>query len=177
MKITDTQIEAWERAKRMAFWDQGKLDYAKWLPAFKSGKLNVVRQSINYMRAADLIALIGMKRFIKSWPLLRGDDDLNENKKAILDAAWGFYVAGDVSFPVSASATRFHPKKLGTLRVLAKSSGHESIYQIAKMTGRGYRRVYDDIMDFVADGIAVIATEIRNGRTSKVARLRGLHIA
>lgn len=177
MKITDTQIEAWERAKRMAFWDQGKLDYAQWLTAFKSGKANVMRQSINYMRAADLIGLVGKRQFIKAWPLLRNADELNENKKAILDAAWGFYVAGDVSFPVSASATRFHPKKLQTLRVLAKSNGHESIYQIAKMTGRDYRRVYDDIMDFVADGIAVIATEIRNGRTSKVPRLHGLHIA
>lgn len=177
MKITDTQIEAWERAKRMAFWDQGKLDYAQWLPAFKSGNTNVMRQSVNYMRAADLIDLVGKRPFIKAWPLLRNADALNESKKAILDAAWGFYVAGDVSFPVSASATRFHPKKLGTLRVLAKSSGHESIYQIAKMTGRDYRRVHDDIMDFVADGIAVIATEIRNGRTSKVPRLHGLHIA
>lgn len=177
MKIAESQIEAWERAKRMAFWDQGKLGYAKWLLAFKSGNPNVIRQSINFMRAADLIDLVGKRQFIKAWPLLRSADELNENKKAILDAAWGFYVAGDVSFPVSASVTRFHPKKLGTLRVLVKSSGHESIYQIAKMTGRDYRRVYDDIMDFVADGIAVIATEIRNGRTSKVPRLHGLHIA
>lgn len=177
MKIAENQIEVWERAKRMAFWDQGKLGYAKWLLAFKSGNPNAIRQSINFMRAADLIDLVGKRQFIKAWPLLRSADELNENKKAILDAAWGFYVAGDVSFPVSASVTRFHPKKLGTLRVLAKSSGHESIYQIAKMTSRDYRRVYDDVMDFVADGIAVIATEIRNGRTSKVPRLHGLHIA
>jgi len=177
MKITHSQIEAWERAKRMAFWDQGKLDYAKWLSAFKSGNTNVTRLSINYMRAADLIALLGKRHFIKSWPLLRSIDELNESKQAILNAAWGLYVAGDVSFPVSASVTRFHPKKLGTLRVLAKSSGHESIYRIAKVTGRDYRRVYDDIMDFVADGIAIVDTEIRNGRVSKVARLHGLHIA
>lgn len=176
MKISERQFEAWERAKRMAFWDQGKLDYAQWLPAFRSGNRNVIRQSINYMRAADLIDLVGKRQFIKAWPLLRSVDEFDENKKAILDAAWGFYVASDVSFPVSASVTRFHPKKLGTLRTLAKSGGHDSIYQIAKLTGRNYRRVYDDIMDFVANGIAVVATEIRNGRKSKVARLHGLHI-
>lgn len=45
-KITPSQTEAWERAKRMAFWDQDKLDYAKWLPAFKSGNTSVIRQSI-----------------------------------------------------------------------------------------------------------------------------------
>jgi hypothetical protein len=67
--------------------------------------------------------------------VLRSADEINESKKAILDAAWGFYVAGDVSFPVSVAVTRLHPKKLGTSRVLAKSSDHESIYQIAKMTG------------------------------------------
>lgn len=177
MKITEHQSEAWERAKRMAFWDQGRLEYAKWLSAFKSGNANVIRQSINYIRASDLIALVGMKPFIKTWPLLRNAEGLNENKRTILDAAWGLYVAGDVSFPVSTSVTRFHPKKLGTLRILAKSSGHDSIYQIAKITGRDYRRVYDDIMDFVADGIAVVATETRNGRTAKIPRLHGLHVA
>lgn len=175
MKITHSQIEAWERAKRMAFWDQGKLNYAKWLSGFKSGKANVIRQSISYMRAADLIALIGIRQFIKIWPSLRNTEDLNENKKAILDGAWGWYVAGDTSFPVYAAATRFHPKKLGTLRVLAKASGQDSIYQIAKITGRDYRRVHDDIMDFVDGGIAIVATEIRNGRVAKVPRLFGVH--
>jgi hypothetical protein len=175
MKIPHSQIEAWERAKRMAFWDQGKLDYAKWLSGFKSGKANVIRQSINYMRAADLIALIGIQQFIKVWPSLRNTTELNESKKSIFDGAWGWYVAGDTSFPVNASATRFHPKKLGTLRVLAKATGHDSIYKIAKITGRDYRRVYDDIMDFVEDGIAIVTTEIRNGRVSKVPRLHGVH--
>ncbi len=177
MTTPDKQNEIWERAKRMAFWDQGRMEYAKWRSAFKSGNANVIRQSINFMRAADLIALIGIKQFVKSWPSFRETDDLNENKRAILDAAWGLRVVGDVSFPVTASVTRFHPKKLGTLRVLAKSGGRDSIYQIAKMTGRDYRRVYDDIMDFVADGIAVISTETRNGRTAKIPRLHGLHVA
>lgn len=175
MKITHSQSEAWERAKRMAFWDQGKLDYAQWLSGFKAGNANVIRQSINYMRAADLIALVGIRQFIKVWPLLRNTNELNENKKAILDGTWGWYVAGDTSFPVHATAARFHPKKLGTLRVLAKASGHDSIYQISRIAGRNYRRVHDDIMDFVQDGIAIVATEIRNGRVAKVPRLYGIH--
>ena len=177
MKTTRQQIETWERAKRMAFWDQGKMEFVLWLSAFKSGQVNVIRQSVNYMRAADLIALAGKRQFIKAWPLLRNEAELNENKKAILDAAWGLYVAGDATFPVSAAVTRFHPKKLGTLRVLAKTSGQDSIYQIAQKTGRNYRRVHDDIMGFVEDGLAIVDTEIRNGRISKVPRLQGGHIA
>lgn len=161
----------------MAFWDQGGMEFASWLPAFKSGKASVVRQSVNYMRAADLIALIGKRQFIKAWPLLRDEPGFDENKKAILDAAWGLYAVGDATFPVSAAVTRFHPKKLGTLRVLAKASGQDSIYQIAQKTGRNYRRVYDDIMGFVGDGLAIVDTEIRNGRISKVPRLHGLHVA
>lgn len=175
MKITRSQIEAWERAKRMAFWDQGNLDYAKWLSEFRVGKANVIRQSINHMRVADLIALIGKQQFIKIWPSLRNTNELNEIKRVILDGAWGWNVAGDTSFPVNASASRFHPKKLGTLRVLAKSAGHDSIYQIAKITGRDYRRVHDDIKDFVKDGIAIVETETRNGRITKVPRLYGVH--
>jgi len=177
MKITQHQFESWERAKRMAFWDQSNIDFNKWLSAFKSGKANVSRQSINYMRAADLIALIGKEQFVKVWPLFRIENQLKESKKAILDAAWGLYTVGDTSFSVSPSVTRFHPKKLGTLRILAKSSGHDSIYQIAKISGRNYRRVHDDIMDFVKDGLAVLDTEKRNGRTLKVPRLHGIHIA
>lgn len=177
MPTMESQLETWERARRMAFWDQGMMDFARWSAAFKSGKTNVIRQSINHMRAADLIALVGRQKFIKDWPSLRDEAGLNENKKAILDAAWGLYMAGDATFPVSAAVTRFHPKKLGTLRVLAKTNGQDSIYRIAQKTGRNYRRVYDDIMDFVEDGLVIITTEVRNGRISKVPRLRGLHVA
>lgn len=129
------------------------------------------------MRAADLIALAGKRQFIKAWPSLRDVAGLDENKKAILDAAWGLYMVGDATFPVSAVVARFHSKKLGTLRVLAKANGQDSIYRIAQKNGRDYRRVYDDIMDFVEDGLVIVATETRNGRISKVPRLHGLHIA
>ncbi len=175
MKTTQHQIESWERAKRMAFWDQGRMEFAQWLIGFKSRKANVIRQSINYMRAVDLIRLLGKQHFIKMWPSLRMAPNLKTDKKAILDGVWGFYVVGDVSFPVSALVTRFHPKKLGTLRVLAKMNGQDSIYQIAKKTGRDYRRVHDDIMDFIEDGLAIVDTDIRNGRTVKVPRLHGVH--
>lgn len=80
-------------------------------------------------------------------------------------------------FSVSAIVTYFHSKKLGTLRVLAKANGQGSIYRIAQKTGRDCRRVYNDIMDFVEDGLAIIATETRNGRISKVPRLHELHVA
>lgn len=151
------------------------MEFAQWLIAFNSRKTNVIRQSINYMKVVDLISLIGKRHFIKIWPSLRMEPDLKADKKAILDGVWGFYVVGDVSFPVSVSVTRFHPKKLETLRVLAKTNGQDSIYQIAKKTGRDYRRVHDDIMDFVEDGLAIVDTDIRNGRTLKVPRLHGVH--
>jgi predicted transcriptional regulator len=62
------------------------------------------------------------------------------------------------------------------LRTLAKAGGNDSIYQIAKMAGRDYRRVHDDIKDFVEDGMATVTTKIRNGRLSSVPRLYGIHL-
>lgn len=175
MKTAKTP-EQWERAKRMAFWDQSNLAYPKWHASFESEKPAVVRQSINYMRPADLIELIGKKQFINAWPTLRNLDRINANKKAILDAAWSLFVVGDVSFPVTAAVTRFHPKKMETLRTIAKLSENTSIYQIAKMVCRDYRRVHDDINAFVNAGIATLVSVERNGRIAKSPRLFGIHI-
>lgn len=175
MKTAKTP-EPWERAKRMAFWDQSNLAYPKWRTAFASERPAVVKQSVNYMRAADLIELIGRKQFIKAWPKLRDLDSINANKKAILDAAWSLYVAGNVSFPVVAAAARFHPKKMETLRTLANLSENTSIYQIAKMVGRDYRRVHDDIKAFVEAGIITLVPEERNGKIAKTQRVFGIHI-
>lgn len=177
MVVTRKTAEQWERAKRMAFWDQSNLVYAKWHSSFTSEKPSVVRQSVNYMRSADLITLFGKQQFIKTWPKMRNLDGINPSKKSILDAAWGLYVAGDTSFPVVSAVTRFHPKKLDTLRILAKLTENTSIYQVAKMAGRDYRRVHDDVMEFVEAGIATIVTEKKNGRVTKVPRLYGVHLS
>lgn len=168
--------EQWERAKRMAFWDQGNLAFPKWRNSFASEKPTVIRQSVNYMRSADLIELVGKKEFIKAWPKVRDLDGLNTSKKSILDAAWSLYVAGDVSFPVVAAATRFHPKKMETLRAIVMLNERASIYQVAKRVGRDYRRVHDDVMAFVKAGIATLILEERNGKIAKVPRLFGIHV-
>lgn len=168
--------ESWERAKRMAFWDQSKLTYPKWRSSFVSEKAAVVRQSINYMRPADLIGMIGEHKFVKLWPKIRELDGLNANKKTILDAAWGLYVADDVSFRVTPAVARFHPKKLATLRILVKLTRSASIYEVAMMAGRDYRRVHDDVMEFVKAGIATIVPENRNGRIAKTPRIFGIHL-
>jgi hypothetical protein len=175
MKTAKTP-EQWERAKRMAFWDQSNLAYPKWHTSFASEKPAVVRQSINYMRPADLIELIGRKQFMKAWPTLRDLDNINANKKAILDAAWSLYVVGNVSFPVTAAVTRFHPKKMETLRTIAKLRENTSIYQVAQMVHRDYRRVHDDIKAFVDAGIATLLSVERNGKIAKSPRLFGVHI-
>ena len=169
--------EAWNRAKRMAFWDQGKFTYAQWRAAVNKGDLAVIRQSVNYMRAADFIDLSGEESFIKSWPAWRaaGSSLLSVTKVQILNAAWGYRVAGDVSFPVDVRVTRFHSKKRSTLRTLVRSDGTDSIYRLAKKTGRNYRRVYDDVQDFVKIGIVKLNEEIRSGRTVSVAKVPGVH--
>lgn len=168
--------ESWERAKRMAFWDQGKFTYTQWISAIKKSDRSVIRQSVNYMRAADFIDLAGKKMFIKTWPTWRTlDSSLSLTKATILDAAWALFVVGDVSFPVDIRVTKFHSKKLSTLRTLIRSEGTASIYQLAKLVGRNYRRVHDDIKDFVEAGFVKVSEENRQGRVAMVAKVPGIH--
>ena len=166
----------WEKAKVMAFWDQGKLTYRNWLKDFKAKKHNTLTQSVNYMRPSDLIGLLGQKEFIKSWPVIRGSEVFNENKKVILDAAWSFFMVGDVSFPVNTYVASFHPKKRETLRAIVQSSGNNSIYAIAKSTGRNSRRVYDDVHDFADKGIVVLGESLRDGRKTLIPKIIGCHV-
>lgn len=168
--------QSWERAKKMAFWDQGKLTYRHWLRGIKAEVPNVIRQSVNQMRASDLIVLMGQKEFIQSWPSMREIDVFNENKKVILDAAWGFYAVGDTSFPVNCCVNKFHPKKRETLRALVRSTGNDSIYSIAKSTGRNPRRVYDDVHDFVDRGLVILESGLVEGRKTLFPKVRGCHI-
>jgi hypothetical protein len=166
----------WDRAKKMAFWDQGKLTYQNWLKDFKAKKHNVLTQSVNYMRPSDLIGLLGQKEFIKSWPVIRELEVFNGNKKAILDAAWSFFMVGDVSFPVNTYAATFHPKKRETLRAIVQSQEGQSIYSIAKLAGRNPRRVYDDVHDFADKGIVVLKEGLHNGKKTLIPRVIGCHI-
>lgn len=160
----------------MAFWDQGKLTYRNWLKDIKAKAPNVVRQSVNQMRASDLVVLMGKKEFIQSWPSMRDGNVFNENKKTILDAAWGFYIAGDASFPVNECVIKFHPKKRETLRTIVRSAGNQSIYSIAKLAGRNPRRVYDDVHDFVDHGLVVLDSGLSNGRKTLFPKVRGCNI-
>lgn len=168
--------EAWERAKRMAYWDQGKITYPQWIASVKKDDQRAIQQGVSYMRAADFINLVGRKMFEKHWPEWRKlQPSSNSSKATILDAAWSLYVAGDVSFPVNAQVTKFHSKKIATLRAVICSDGTDSIYQIAKKLDRNYRRVYDDIQDFAQAGIVKILEERRAGRITKIAKVPGLH--
>ena len=136
----------------------------------------MIRQRVNQMRASDLITLMGQKEFMRSWPSIRESDVFNENKKTILDAAWSFYAVGDTSFPVDACVNKFHQKKRATLRALAKSAGNDSIYSIAKLTGRNPRRVYDDVHDFVDRGLVVLESGVSGGRKTLFPKVRGCNI-
>ena len=176
LEANNSTPEVWERAKRMAYWDQGNITYFQWIALIAKEDQRAIQQSVNYMRAADFIELIGKKTFAKYWPEWRKfPSSFNPIKVAILNAAWSLFVVGDVSFPVNGQVSKFHPKKMITLRAVIHSDGTDSIYQIAQKIGRNYRRVYDDIQDFVQDGIVQLQEERRAGRITKVAKIPGLH--
>lgn len=168
--------EIWARAKGMAFWDLGKLERDKWREMFDAGNVNIVCQSINFMRPVDLIRLLGVRDFLEKWIRLREMHALSHNKRVILDAGWSYVVVGDATFRVTPCVLRYPPKKLQTLRVLLRQLDRPTIYQLAKLLGRNYRRVYDDINDFANDGIVAMESEIRNGRVCKIPQVFGIHV-
>jgi hypothetical protein len=175
--MTKAAPQNWERAKRMAFWDQGKLEYRHWLKEFMLKKPNVLKQSVDYMRASDLIELIGEKQFVRIWPEIIQGDGFNPNKKAILDAIWSLLVVGDVSFPVSECVNRFHPKKRETLKALIRSGGNLSIYALAQTLGRNPRRIYDDVHDFADKGLVVLESAPAGVRRALWAKVKGCHVS
>ena len=169
---TQTLITSiWPRAKKMAFWDQGQLEFENWRTDFKNKKSNVIEASVNFMRASDLINLIGQKDFIKSWPSINQHNQLNPIKRAILDGAWGMNTIGDPTVKIDPILSRFHTKKRYTLKTIAESEGNESIYAIAKRMGRNYRRVFDDIKDFESKNLIELIEKKRKGRRYLIARL------
>lgn len=174
--MTEPIENVWQRARAMAFWDQGKYTSNAWRKDIKAAHPHVLAQSVHYMRTADFIALMERKKFIQSWPALRTQADLYEPKRVILDAAWSNFVVGAVGISVRASITRFHPKKRMVLRTLANSDGTQSIYALAKATGRNPRRVYDDVHDFVQEGLVVLEATIRDGKRTLIPKLINCHV-
>jgi len=161
----------WPRAKKMAFWDQGQLEFKNWRADFKSNKANVIVSSVNFMRASDLIDLIDQTNFIKIWPSLREIKPLNPIKRTILDGAWSSMVVGDPTIKVNSSIKTFHAKKRQTLKTIAESEGNESIYAIAKRMGRNYRRVFDDVKDFEKKNLIKLTENKKQGKRYLAAHL------
>ena len=59
--------------------------------------------------------------------------------------------------------TKMTRKKRELLAEIERSESL-SIYQLAKRTGRNYRRVYDHVQEFAAAGLVQTREEIHNGR-------------
>jgi hypothetical protein len=171
-ELTD---DVWLRAKRMAFWDQGLLSQAQWHLRLKQLHINTLVQSVDRMRACDFIALLSQPVFLKRWPQWRRLGTFNANKRIILDAVWARDVIGDSSGPVCEAVLKFHPKRQATLRLLASHTDISSIYDLAKRTGRNYRRVHDDVVAYEAAGIVRLVSETRGGRMVKVPKVLGVH--
>jgi len=63
------------------------------------------------------------------------------------------------------------PRKCALLEAVERSPAL-SIYQLAKVTGRNYRRVYDHVQELAAAGLLTVRPEVRNGR--RVSMVEGV---
>jgi len=59
-------------------------------------------------------------------------------------------------------------KRKSELLAVIEETEPLSIYQLARRTGRNYRRVHDHVQVFARAGLVKIRPEVRNGRQSSI---------
>ncbi|MDT8377160.1 MAG: hypothetical protein RQ867_10560 [Mariprofundaceae bacterium] len=59
-------------------------------------------------------------------------------------------------------------KKKRELLAEIESSEAVSIYQLARRTGRNYRRVHDHVQEFIEAGLVQVRSEVCNGRRALI---------
>jgi len=63
--------------------------------------------------------------------------------------------------------TKMTRKKRELLAVIEREQALP-IYQLARLTGRNYRRVYDHVQELAAAGVVQLRQEVRSGRRSTI---------
>ena len=149
-----------QKTLKMAFWDR-TIPPAKWRKAICQGDPelydNVIASSFKYLPMRWLVDQVGEERFVKRWPLLRGSlqdvhDPIAMQRLEAWDALWGILSVGDSQYPIREEIISLGRKKLELLRTIV-THGVCSTYNLAKISGRNYSRVYKDVQYLVEEGL------------------------
>jgi len=161
----------WEENRVRAFWDRPKLSFETWLYAMRTPSSprhgNMARLSFQYMKAKDLVVLLGADVFVNIWAEIR--DSQNFPRKVLLDYEWGSIMTGSGSFGFNASVIKLRKTHRDLLLCMLN---HEpmSIYQLAKAVGRDYRRVLDGVKKLMSLHVfSIIQTQVEGRKISLVS--------
>ncbi len=110
--------------------------------------MRVFVQSFLHLPMGWLREEIGDEKFITIWPEVRKGFDENRPFEAASldawDAIWGVIAAGDSQYPVSLEVARLPRMRREVLKTVIRNPGI-SIYDLAKIIRRDYRRVLKDV--------------------------------
>jgi hypothetical protein len=157
---------------RSAFWS-GRLTYRKWRGIVRKGPeehMRVFVQSFLHLPMEWLLNEVNSEKFISIWPEVRAGFDKNKPLEAASldawDAIWGVIAAGDSQYPVSAEVARFPRMRREVLKSIVRNPGI-SIYDLAKMIGRDYSRVFKDVRLLTEMGEIEIRLDPQSSRKAK----------
>jgi len=137
----------WKKARRMAYWDQPHYEYGTWRRAIMNGDRRAIINSIQYMKPIDFMRLVDINYFIEHWVEWR--EYCHEKKtrvnRILLDALWGDYVMNNALVTPNNDFLPLTKKQKETYNIVTQYPAPLSMYELAKVAKRHYRRVYDDI--------------------------------
>src|ERR1039457_259704 len=167
-----------QKTLKMAFWDR-TIPHSEWRKAISQGDpkthCNVIVSSFKYLPMRWLVDHIGEEKFVKRWPLLRGSledsrDPLSMQRLEAWDAIWGILSVGDSQYPIRKEIVSLGRKKLDLLKTIV-THGVCSTYDLSKISGRNYSRVYKDVR-YLVEGKLVSLTQEKTAENRTVNILR-----
>jgi len=168
MILTSKQKQiTWKKARRMAFWDQPHYEYGVWRQAILSGDHRTLTRSIQYMKPIDFINLMNINYFIGHWVEWRKfcHENKIKNNGIILDALWGDHVMNNALITPKDEFLSLTKKQKETYNIVTQYPAPLSMYELAKIAKRNYRRVYDNIDALVKKELFSKVRAKRNNRT------------
>jgi len=168
MRLTSKQKQiTWKKDSRMAFWDQPHYEYGAWRHAILNGDRRTINHSIKYMKPIDFINLVNIDYFIEHWVEWRHfcHDNKIKINTIILDALWGDYVMSNPLVVPKDIFLTLTNKQKETYNIVTQYPDPLSMYELAKIAKRHYRRIYDDINILASNNLFSKKRTKRNNRT------------
>jgi len=151
----------------MAFWDQPNYSYSAWRQDIGDDNLRILTRSIQYMKPIDFIRLVDIDYFVVQWIQWRGNcrtDKLKTNC-ILLDGLWSDYVMDNALVIPNDELLSLTKKQKETYNIVTQYPYPLSMYELAKIAQRQYRRVFDDINVLVQKKLFRKIRTKRNNRT------------